>query len=78
MAKKHAFVTKKDSLEGAWVECCSVIKNGFEKKVIYELRLQGGTGEVGGDLAKGNVYLDGNPVCDAGWSQEDALVACRW
>ena len=45
---------------------------------LGELRLHGGTGEVDGDLAKGNVYLDGNPVCDAGWSQEDALVACRW
>ena len=43
-----------------------------------ELRLQGGTGEVSGDLAKGNVFLDGHPVCDAGWSQEDARVACRW
>ena len=44
---------------------------------LGEVRLQGGTGEVSGDLAKGNVYLDGHPVCDAGWSQEDALVACR-
>ena len=42
------------------------------------MRLQGGTGELSGDLAKGNVYLDGHPVCDAGWSQEDARVTCRW
>jgi len=55
-----------------WVE--SQMLDGL---TLGELRLQGGTGEVSGDLAKGNVFLDGHPVCDAGWSQEDARVACR-
>ena len=32
---------------------------------------------VGGRVTKGNVYLDGHPVCDRGWSLEDATVACR-
>ena len=34
-------------------------------------------GNVGGRVTKGNVYLDGNPICDKGWSLEDAMVACR-
>ena len=32
---------------------------------------------LGGRVTKGNVYLDGNPICDNGWSLEDAMVACR-
>ena len=33
---------------------------------------------LGGGLTKGNVYLDGHPICDDGWSKEDASVACRF
>ena len=32
---------------------------------------------IGGRVTKGNVYLDGRPICDNGWSLEDAMVACR-
>ena len=32
----------------------------------------------GGRVTKGNIYLDGSPICDDGWSQEDATVACRF
>ena len=32
----------------------------------------------GARVAKGNVYLDGSPICDDGWSQEDATVVCRF
>lgn len=34
-------------------------------------------GDLSGTVTKGNVYLDGHPVCDDGWSREDASVACR-
>ena len=30
-----------------------------------------------GQIIKGNVYLDGHPICDDGWTREDATVACR-
>ena len=29
-------------------------------------------------MTKGNVYIDGNPICDEGWSRDDASVACRY
>ena len=32
----------------------------------------------GARVTKGNVYLDGSPICDDGWSLEDATVACRF
>merc|ERR1719192_2518565 len=33
--------------------------------------------KLGGQITKGNVYLDGHPICDNGWSVQDATVACR-
>ena len=33
---------------------------------------------LGARVTKGNVFLDGSPICDDGWSQEDATVACRF
>ena len=27
---------------------------------------------------KGNVYVDGKPVCDDGWGAEEARVVCRY
>ena len=35
-------------------------------------------GTLGAGVTKGNVYLDGNPICDDGWTKEDATVACRY
>lgn len=35
----------------------------------YELR--------GGDTMKGNLYLNGQPICDSGWDDADADVVCR-
>ena len=35
-------------------------------------------GNLGGTVIKGNIYLDGHPICDEGWSREDASVACRY
>ena len=28
-------------------------------------------------IIKGNVYIDDEPICDDGWDQEEATVACR-
>ena len=39
--------------------------------------LKGGRPDPGGRVAKGNVYFQGRPVCDDGWGEEEALVACR-
>ena len=36
-----------------------------------------GGSRVGVQLYEGNVYVDGFPVCDAGWDGQDATVACR-
>ena len=33
---------------------------------------------LGARVTKGNVYLDGKPICDMGWTLEDATVVCRW
>ena len=30
-----------------------------------------------GKITKGNVFLERGPICDKGWSYEDAMVACR-
>ena len=43
-----------------------------------EINLRPETGELGGELVKGNVYFDDQPVCDDGWGGEEAKVACRW
>merc|ERR1711990_1047062 len=41
------------------------------------IELRGGPAELGGPVAEGNVFLDGNPVCDDNWDVLDAKVACR-
>ena len=35
------------------------------------------TNLLGGNLVKGNVYLDEKPVCDDGFGREEARVVCR-
>ena len=42
------------------------------------LRRRKTTSELGGELVKGNVYFDDQPLCDDGWGAEEAKVACRW
>lgn len=43
-----------------------------------QISLMGTPPNLGGLITKGNVYLDGSPICDLGWSHEDATVACRF
>ena len=43
-----------------------------------DIDLRGGNGDLGGDVMKGNVYVDGKPVCDDGWGAEEAKVICRY
>ena len=31
----------------------------------------------GGDHSQGNVFIDGRPICDENWYDEDAGVVCR-
>ena len=42
-----------------------------------DIDLRGGNGDLGGDVMKGNVYVDGRPVCDDGWGAEEAKVIFR-
>ena len=48
--------------------------------IVYlgDIDLRGGNGDLGGDVLKGNVYVDGKPVCDDGWGVEEARVVCRY
>ena len=46
--------------------------------VTGQVSLVGKPEGLGRRLTKGNVYLDGSPICDDGWSHEDATVACRF
>ena len=34
--------------------------------------------EIGDTLYEGSVFLDGLPVCDNAWDDNEALVVCRW
>ena len=42
-----------------------------------ELYQNGQPDEYGGETAKGNVYFEGDPVCDRSWSKAAAEVVCR-
>ena len=46
--------------------------------ITGQISLVGKPEGLGRRLTKGNVYLDGSPICDDGWSLEDATVACRF
>ena len=59
---------------------CRLSKHSFQIIFAGEISLGGKLrpDNLGGEITKGNVYLDGHPICDDGWSREDATVACRW
>jgi len=42
-----------------------------------DIELRGWSGEKMDGIARGNLYVDGKPVCDDLWGLEEALVACR-
>ena len=56
-----------------------MLKHRFQIIVAGEISLGGDLRpeNLDGRVTKGNVYLDGHPICDDGWSREDAAVACR-
>ena len=54
------------------------IAAGYRMLLSGQISLMGTPPNLGGLITKGNVYLDGSPICDLGWSHEDATVACRF
>ena len=42
-----------------------------------EINLRPDTGELGGEVLQGNVFIGDQPVCDDHWGLEEARVACR-
>ena len=54
------------------------IPAGYSLLLSGQISLMGTPPNLGGLITKGNVYLDGSPICDLGWSHEDATVACRF
>jgi len=61
------------SYDGVDICCTEPIPSTQE---ILELRAD--EDQIGGvDTAYGNVYLNGHPVCNLGWSDPDANVVCR-
>ena len=65
-------------LEQAQVQNYSCQKYSLLYINLGEINLRPDTGQIGGELIKGNVYFDDQPVCDDGWGIEEATVACRW
>ena len=57
----------------------SILGCFFPTEASGQVSLEGSLkpGNLGGTVTKGNVYLDGHPICDQGWSKEDASVVCR-
>ena len=41
------------------------------------LELRGGKYELGNHLFAGNVFVDGEAICDDQWGDEEAVVVCR-
>ena len=43
-----------------------------------QISFMGKPDSLQGKITKGNVFLERGPICDKGWSYEDATVACRF
>ena len=43
-----------------------------------QISFMGKPDSLQGKITKGNVFLERGPICDKGWSYEDAMVACRF
>ena len=44
---------------------------------IGKISLEHSSSEIGDILYEGSVFLDGSPVCDNAWDDNEALVVCR-
>ena len=44
---------------------------------IGKIALQHSSSQIGDTLYEGSVFLDGRPVCDNAWDDNEALVVCR-
>ena len=45
---------------------------------IGKIALQHSSSQIGDTLYEGSVFLDGRPVCDNAWDDNEALVVCRY
>ena len=63
------------------LQATKIIQNDHIANASYlsgEISLRpAATNLLGGNLVKGNVYLDEKPVCDDGFGREEARVVCR-
>ena len=44
---------------------------------IGRITLEQSSTEIGDRLYEGSVFVDGRPVCDNGWDENEALVVCK-
>jgi len=74
--------TNKTAGDGEWSNV-AVQRQWIERRLVPgagkgEISLRpAATNLLGGNLVKGNVYLDEKPVCDDGFGREEARVVCR-
>ena len=56
----------------------NTISPKYQNSISGEISLRpAATNLLGGELVKGNVYFDDQPICDDGFGREEAIVACR-
>ena len=70
-----------DNRKSIILQAKQIIENDHIANASYlsgEISLRpAATNLLGGNLIKGNVYLDEKPVCDDGFGSEEAKVVCR-
>ena len=66
---------KPDGAKGIHILKCNFIDLcGFSTGFV---ELRGGGYEFGNRLYSGNVFVDGEAICDDEWGDEEAYVVCR-
>jgi len=67
--------------DGSWSNVAAqkdwILDQLLPERRTEEIRLLGGSEDFEGEFAEGNLYFGGQAVCDHGWDQLDAAVACR-